>query len=185
MRVTRVMMLSPEREFATGQAWQVVAPFVIQWSSWVSYAVPGRGVLSVSDILEDVQIDADNILSRGHNSGLEHLAERDRFWGESAKNVSRMGELAPPVAADTVPTPDARNSKTYRTGSAVLAPLRLIGIHRLIAASRKRREERRAALLESLPVPDILAPDISVALIDLEQAVEAIIRGFRLTLEDG
>jgi hypothetical protein len=30
MRVTRVMMLSPEREFATGQAWQVVAPFVIQ-----------------------------------------------------------------------------------------------------------------------------------------------------------
>jgi hypothetical protein len=30
MRVTRVMMLSPEREFATGQAWQVVVPFVIQ-----------------------------------------------------------------------------------------------------------------------------------------------------------
>jgi hypothetical protein len=30
MRVTRVMMLSPERELATGQAWQVVAPFVIQ-----------------------------------------------------------------------------------------------------------------------------------------------------------
>jgi len=28
--VTRVMMLSPEREFATGQAWQVAVPFVIQ-----------------------------------------------------------------------------------------------------------------------------------------------------------
>jgi hypothetical protein len=31
MRVTRVMMLSPEREFATPQAWQVVVAFVIQW----------------------------------------------------------------------------------------------------------------------------------------------------------
>jgi hypothetical protein len=30
MRVTRVMMLSPEREFATGPAWQVVVHFVIQ-----------------------------------------------------------------------------------------------------------------------------------------------------------
>jgi GT2 family glycosyltransferase len=46
-----------------------------------------------------------------------------------------------------------------------------------MAASRRRREARHAALLASLnvpdiPVPEILAPDISVALIDLEQAVD-------------
>jgi GT2 family glycosyltransferase len=188
--VTRVMMLSPEREFATAQAWQVVAPFVIQWSRSASYADPDPGVLSVSDILKDVEIDADNILSRRHDSGLEHLEERDRFWGESAKNVSRMSEVTPTTVADADAdadadagfSPDVTTSKTYRTGRTVLAPLRLIGIHRLMAASRRRREVRHATLLASpnvpdipvpdVPVPEILVPDIRVALINLEHAVD-------------
>jgi GT2 family glycosyltransferase len=129
-------------------------------------------------------------LHQDQDSGLEHLAERDRLWGEAATNVSRMSEVTPTAVADADANadadagaaPDLTTSKTYRTGNAVLAPLRLMGSHHLMATLRRRREGRRAAQLESLdmpdipvpeiPVPDIFAPDILVTLIDLEQAVD-------------